>query len=182
MADKAKKQSVDDDVTVPKRGHKLLLMVLVFVGMILLAGGYTGAAWFLQWPPFEPQGPSVEEIAAAKAAEAEREAERNRDLYVKFNSPFTFNLSYNKRQHSAQVELVLVVSGAENEELAKKHLDLLSSTALQVLSAQSYQDLLQPTGREKLRLRLLDTLRGRMTEIAKNPVIEHVLFSDFVMQ
>lgn len=182
MADQAKNTSADDEVAVPKRGHKLLLVILVFLGLVVLAGGYTGAAWFMQWPPFEPKAPSVEEIAAAKAAEAAREAERHRDLYVKFDAPFTFNLNYNKRPHSAQVDLVLVVSGSDNEALAKKHIDLLSSTALQVLSDQAYEELLQPTGREQLRLRLLDTLRGKMTEVAKAPVIEQVLYTDFVMQ
>ena len=75
-----------------------------------------------------------------------------------------------------------MVSGADNEKLTKKHLDLLSSTALQILSDQPYEELLQPTGREQLRLRLVDALRGRLTEVAKTPAIEQVLFSAFVLQ
>ena len=183
MAKSAEKKSDEDgEIKVPRRSKKLLLILAVFLLMILGAGGYTGAAYYFNWPPFEVPEPSVEELAAQKAAQEAKEAEMNRELYVKFNAPFAFNLLYSGRPHSASADLVLVVSGTKNEELAKKHLDLLSSTALTVLSEQSYEELLSPSGRERLRMKLLDTLRSKMTEIAKTPVVDQVLYSDFVMQ
>ena len=182
MAKKKKEAAADEEVNVPRRGRKLMLFILIFLFMIIAAGGYTAAAWFFELYPFTPEGPTVEDLAKQKAEKAAYDAELNRDLYVKFEKPFAFNLVYNNRSHACQVELVLVVSGAENEKLAKKHLDLLSATALQILSDQPYEELLQPTGREQLRLRLVDALRGKLTEVAKTPAIEQVLYSAFVLQ
>lgn len=182
MAKDNKEAAADEEVQVPRRGRKLMLIILIFLLMLMAASGYTAAAWYFELFPFEPSGPTIEDLAKQRAEKAAYDAELNRDLYIKFEKPFTFNLVYDNHSHACQVELVLVVSGAENEKLAKKHLDLLSATALQVISDQSYEELLQPTGREQMRIRLVDALRGRLTEVAKTPAIEQVLYSAFVLQ
>ncbi len=182
MAKNNKEVADDEEVKVPRRGRKLLLFILIFLFLLVASAGYTAAAWYFEFFPFEAQGPTIEDLAKQKAEKAAYDAELNRDLYIKFEKPFTFNLVYNNRSHACQVELVLVVSGVENEKLAKKHLDLLAATSLQILSDQVYEELLQPTGREQLRIRLVDALRGRLTEVAKTPAIEQVLYSAFVLQ
>ncbi|MCI6939245.1 MAG: flagellar basal body-associated FliL family protein, partial [Succinatimonas hippei] len=69
-----------------------------------------------------------------------------------------------------------------NEALAKKHLVLLNSVVFDKLSAQTYESLLLPTGRNRLKRELLDAVRARMTEVAKAPVVEQILFTSFVLQ
>ncbi|MGN0908046.1 MAG: flagellar basal body-associated FliL family protein [Succinivibrio sp.] len=172
-----------DELAAPKRGKRLMRLVLVTILLLcILVGGYIGAAYMMKLPPFEPTGPTPEEIAAQKAAKQAAEAERTRDIYVSFDQPFTFNLDYGGRAHTAQIEAVLVVAGPANEKLAKKHLALLNSTMLGILSQQSYNGLLMPSGRERLKIELLDALRGKMSEVAGSPVIEQVLITGFVMQ
>jgi flagellar FliL protein len=176
-------QADGDELAPPKRGKRLLRLVIVTILLFcLLAGGYMAAAYFVKLPPFEPKGPTPEEIAAQQAAKRAHEAERTRDIYISFDQPFTFNLSYAGRAHAAQLDAVLVVSGPDNEKLAKKHLALLNSTTLGVLSKQSYNTLLMPSGRERLKIELLDALRGKMSEVAGSPVVEQVLVTGFVMQ
>ena len=172
-----------DELATPKRGKRLVRLVLVTILLLcILAGGYVGAAYFMKLPPFEPKGPTPEEIAAQQAAKKAAEAERTRDIYISFDQPFTFNLDFGGRAHTAQIEVVPVVAGPANEKLAEKHLALLNSTTLGVLSKQSYNGLLMPSGRERLKIELLDALRGKMSEVAGAPVIEQVLITGFVMQ
>lgn len=65
MAEKKK----DDELDSPKRGKKLFILIAALLLLILGVSGYFGAAYFLQLPPFEPPGPTAEEIAAQKAEE-----------------------------------------------------------------------------------------------------------------
>ncbi len=183
MAKKDAQADGGDELAAPRRGKRLLRIVLITILLFcILVGGYVGAAYFMKLPPFEPKGPTPEEIAAQQAAKKAAEAERTRDIYISFDQPFTFNLDYGGRAHTAQIETVLVVSGPQNEKLAKKHLALLNSTTLGILSKQSYNGLLMPSGRERLKIELLDALRGKMSEVAGAPVIEQVLVTGFVMQ
>ncbi|MBQ9274349.1 MAG: flagellar basal body-associated FliL family protein [Succinivibrio sp.] len=183
MAKKKKEEADGDDLEAPKRGKGLLIVILLLVLILLGGGGYMGAAFFLNLPPFEVEKQTTEELAAIKAAkEAELEAEQHRDYFIKFETPFTFNLTDKKRQHSAQIEIVLVVSGSESEDIALKNQPLLSSTIFSTISNQSYTSMLMPSGRARLKLLLLDALRAKMSEVARNPVVEQVLFTGFVMQ
>ncbi|MBO6258536.1 MAG: flagellar basal body-associated FliL family protein [Succinivibrio sp.] len=178
----AKKESDAEELETPKKGKKFLLLLIVLV-LLLLGGGYTGVAYFLELPPFEPQGPTPEEIAAQLAKEEAEQAAKTKDIYVKFEKPFVFNLKgTSKRPHTGQVEVVLVVSGPDNEALAKQHLTLLNSTFFDALAGQNYEELLKPSGRERLKSVLLDLARAKMSEMVKAPVVEHVLITSFVVQ
>ncbi|HAR79692.1 MAG TPA: hypothetical protein DCR21_02570 [Succinivibrionaceae bacterium] len=178
-----KKDEGGDDLETPKKGKGLLLLIIGLLLLIIVAvGGYFGVAYFMKLPPFEVKGPTPEEIAAKVAEKEAEQAARTRDIFVKFDKPFTFNLSGSKRQHTAQVEIVLMVAGEENEALAKQHLMMLNSTIFNALANQNYDALLRPSGRERLKNVLLDLTRAKMSEVAKNPVVEQVLFTGFVMQ
>ena len=122
-------------------------------------------------------------MAAKLAQEEAEEAAKTKDMYVKFDKPFVFNMHSNtKRPHTGQVEIVLVVSGSDNESTAKSHLTLLNSLFFQTLSEQNYDELLKPSGRQRLKRVLLDLARAKMSEVAKAPLIEQVLFTSFVVQ
>lgn len=180
----AKNDNDDEDLDRPSRGKKLILILAIFLLLILLlGGGYFAAAWFFHLPPFEVKGPTPEELAAMRAAQDAVEIEQNKDTYVSFPQSFTFNVTADSgRHHTAQVGVVLVVEGPNNEALAKQHIELLSSTVLTMLSNQSYDSLLMPSGRARLKIQLLDALREKMSEVAKTPVVEQILFTAFVMQ
>ena len=51
-----------------------------------------------------------------------------------------------------------------HEALAKKHLTLMNSVIFERLSAQSYEALLLPSGRQRLKRDLLDAVRAKMKE------------------
>ena len=169
MAEKKK----DDELDSPKRGKKLFILIAALLLLILGVSGYFGAAYFLQLPPFEPPGPTAEEKSQKLL---------QREIYVKCSEKFSFNIKSERRLHTGQVDVVLVVQGEENEALAKKHLTLIDSVIFDKLSAQTYEGLLLPSGRQRLKRELLDAARAKMSEIAKAPVVDKILFTSFVLQ
>ena len=178
MADKIK----EDELGSPKRCKKIFILIAALLLLILGVSGYFGAAYFLQLPPFEPPGPTAEEIAAQKAEEEKSQTLLQREIYVKCSDKFSFNIKSERRLHTGQVDVVLVVQGEENEALAKKHLTLIDSVIFDKLSAQTYEGLLLPSGRQRLKRALLDATRAKMSEFAKPPVVDQILFTSFVLQ
>ena len=169
-------------------GGKGKLILLVVLGILLLAiigvGGYVGYAYMTQSGPFEVQGPTPEEIEAARRKREEQERLEQEEHFIGFNSSFTFNVmeSGKSSKHIVQVEIFLVVQGAEHEELANKHLPLLQGHISQILGEQTYEDLAARTGKQRLKINLLESLRSLMVAQEQTPVIEQVLFTNFVMQ
>lgn len=168
----------------PKSKKKLfIILAIVLLVLILGAGGYAGFAYFTKSGPFAPVIPTQEEIdKEAKAREAQMKlASEERVVYLE--SAFTFNLQEtSKRQRLVQIEVALVVLGPENEELATKHKQLIASEISNVLSKQSYTSLMAQSGRERLKHLLLETIRARLIGIVSKPVVDQVLFTNFVMQ
>ena len=178
----AEKKTVDE-LDSPKRGKKLFIIIAAFVLLLIGAGCYFGAAYFFNLPPFDAEpAPTVEEKAAQKAEDEKAQKLLQREIYVKCAETFSFNIKSERRLHTGQVDVVLVVQGEENETLAKKHLTLIDSVIFDKLSAQTYEGLLLPSGRQRLKRELLDATRAKMSEIAKAPVIDQILFTGFVLQ
>lgn len=172
----------DEEMGAPKKRGKLLFLVAILLLLILGTGGYFGAAYYMHLPPFSPPGPTPEEIAAQKAAEEKERQLLQREIYVPFENTFTYTIKSDRRIHTGQVQVVLAVVGEENEALARKHLTLMNSVIFDKLSAQTYEALLMPSGRQRLKRELLDSVRAKMSEITKNPVVDQILFTSFVLQ
>uniref|UniRef100_UPI00402ACD47 hypothetical protein n=1 Tax=Succinivibrio sp. TaxID=2053619 RepID=UPI00402ACD47 len=141
MAEKKK----EDELGSPKRGKKIFILIAALLLLILGVSGYFGAAYFLQLPPFEPPGPTAEEIAAQKAEEEKSQKLLQREIYVKCSDKFSFNIKSERRLHTRQVDVVLVVQGEENEALAKKHLTIIDSDIFDKLRPQTYEGLQLPS-------------------------------------
>lgn len=179
----ADEKNVDDNIeATPGKKGKLFLILASVVLLILGVGIYVAIAYFMQLPPFEPLGPSAEEIAATKVKEEQEQKLLQKEIYIPFEQTFTFTIKSERRLHTGQIQVVLSVIGEQNEALARQHLPLLNSVVFEKLSAQSYESLLLPSGRQRLKRELLDATRAKMTEVAKAPVINHILFTGFVLQ
>lgn len=180
MADN--KQVENDEEIQTKSKAKLLLVIGIVIALIVAIGCYAGAAKVFELWPFEPLGPSAEEIAAQKVQQEQEQRLLQKESYIPFEQTFTFTIKSEKRLHTGQIQVVLSVIGEQNEELAKKHLPLLNSVVFDKLSSQTYESLLMPSGRQRLKRELLDATRAKMTEVAKAPVINQILFTNFVLQ
>ena len=173
----------EQDSQSKKKKKLLILVAAIFVLILTCAGGYLGYAYLKHLPPFEPTGPTPEEIAMKKAQQEEALKEQVKDIYVKFDSAFTFNLKDKRnRDHVLQMEIVLMTIGQENSELCKKHLSLTGSVISSVVSAQTFESLTVPTGRQRLKELLLEAVRSKLSGVTNKVVVDQILFTNFVLQ
>lgn len=173
----------DDDLSTRggKSRKKLLLMIVFVVLFILGVGGY-GAYAYLQnlWPFPAPEEESAVDIAGQAGTGMSADFS---DQYIRFETAFTFNLpGKTKRGHMVQVDPVLVVHGSANAALAQQHLPLISSTISEICSQQDFESLASPSGRQRFKRLLLDGIRTKLTGVVNQPLVEQVLFTNFVMQ
>lgn len=158
-------------------------IILLALAVLVLAGAsYTGIAYLKKLPPFEPSGPTPEEIAALRVAQEQAMTEDLSERYVGFDQAFTFNIQDGSRMHMMQIEVSLMVIGPQNEDLAKQHRSLIQAVISEVTSRQTYASLVNQSGRQRLKRLLLEAIRSKMSGVVQRPVVEQVLFTNFVMQ
>ncbi|EPR7085956.1 flagellar basal body-associated protein FliL [Vibrio fluvialis] len=155
----------------PKSKKKLLVIIIAAV-VLLLGGG--GAAFFLM-------GSDSSENAPAEAAQ-EAAVPVDPVSYVNIAQPFVFNVSGDTRDRMVQIKVQLMVRGSKNEDLARYHSPLVESTLLGTFASATVEQLRSTTGRIELRDKATDDIKTAMTKVVGQPVIERVLFTDFVMQ
>jgi flagellar FliL protein len=157
----------------PKGKSKLLIIIIAVV--VLLAGG-GGAAFFLM---------GSDDSAAEGEMAAEQQATKepvDPISYVSIPQPFVFNVTGDKRDRLVQIKVQLMVRGATNEEQARYHSPLIESSLLSTFASATVEQLRSPTGRIELRDKATEDIRSSLNKAVGNPVIERVLFTDFVMQ
>lgn len=177
----------DTDNNVEKKTSKKKKFIIILLALLLLiivgVGGYMGFAYFTKTGPFTPKVPTAAELQ--KEAK-EREAQMKlaiEDRFIEFDTGFIINIQDDQgKTHIAQMSIVLLVIGPDNEALGKKHMALLASEISRVLSKQQFDELISQTGRQRLKSILLETVRSKMMSIAHKPVVDQVLITNFVMQ
>ncbi|EIU6868932.1 flagellar basal body-associated protein FliL [Vibrio parahaemolyticus] len=156
----------------PKGKSKLLIII---IAVVVLLGGGGAAAFFLMGSD-----------DSAQAAEAEsqqtQEAAANPIAYVNLPQPFIFNVTGDRRDRLVQIKAQLMVRGSENEQLARYHSPLVESSLLSTFASATVEQLRSPTGRVELRDRASEDIKAALNAAVGKPVIEKVLFTDFVIQ
>ncbi|MDA0148072.1 flagellar basal body-associated protein FliL [Vibrio sp. LaRot3] len=155
----------------PKGKGKLIIIIAV-VAVLLLGGG--GAAFFLMGS----SEPSADELAAQQATTS-LEAPVS---YVNIAQPFLFNVTGDSKDRLVQIKVQLMVRGSENENLARYHSPLIESSLLGTFASATVEQLRTANGRVELRDKATDDIKASLTRAVGEPVIERVLFTDFVIQ
>lgn len=167
-----------------KARRKLVFVIAFFALLIVLVGAYGTFAYLQRMWPFEVKAAQSASQLAGQAAEDFNAASADMtDSFLRFDSAFTFNLmGRNNRNHMVQVEVVLVTRGEQKAKLAEQHLPLIGATISEICSQQQYETLASPTGRQRFKSLLLDGIRTKLTGVANDPIVDQVLFVNFVMQ
>lgn len=163
--------AADDNAQDAPKSKKKLLIIIIAVVVLLLGGG--GAAFFLMGSNDDSDASQNTPRRAAPVAPVS---------YVNIAQPFVFNVSGDTRGRMVQVKVQLMVRGAQNEDLARFHSPLVESTLLATFASATVEQLRTPTGRVELRDKATEDIKAAMTQVVGSPVIERVLFTDFVMQ
>ncbi|CAB1254426.1 flagellar basal body-associated protein FliL [Vibrio cholerae] len=157
----------------PKGKKKLLIIIIAAV--VLLAGG-GGAAFFMM-------GSGGDEAAAGAEQKTEKVAAPTDPVsYVNIAQPFVFNVTGDAKDRLVQIKVQLMVRGSENENLARYHSPLVESSLLATFASATVEQLRTPNGRIELRDKATDDIKAALNQAVGKPVIEKVLFTDFVMQ
>lgn len=173
----------DESVEPKKKKKRVLFFAIIFIIVLFLGScGYLGFAYLKSWFPFEPSGPTPEEIAAELAKKEESLKSQITEEYITFDQGFTFNLLGGNGKHIMQLEVALLVIGNDNVELANLHKQLIASVISEIGGKQNFEDLVTQSGRQRLKRLLLEGIRAKLSSVAKQPVVEQVLFTNFVMQ
>ncbi|MBD1566781.1 flagellar basal body-associated protein FliL [Vibrio sp. S12_S33] len=163
----------DEEVqTNAPKGKKKLLIIIIAVVVLLLGGG--GAAFFLIGS--DDGATSSEDASTQVVLPADPVA------YVNIPQPFVFNVTGDKRDRLVQIKVQLMVRGSENENLARYHSPLVESSLLATFASATVDQLRSATGRVELRDKATDDIKSALTKAVGQPVIEKVLFTDFVIQ
>lgn len=163
-------EQASGDEGAPK-GKKKLIIIIAAVVVLLAVGG--GAAFFL---------------LGSDDAEAEIQQSNSQTAlpdpasYVNIPQPFLFSAPGKQRDRLVQIKVQLMVRGIKNEDLARHHSPLIESTILNTFGTATVEQLRTPTGRTKLRDQATENIRATLKELVGQPVIEKVLFTDFVIQ
>ncbi|WP_274008594.1 flagellar basal body-associated protein FliL [Vibrio parahaemolyticus] len=156
----------------PKGKSKLLIII---IAVVVLLGGGGAAAFFLMG--------SDDSAQAAEAESQQTQASAaNPIAYVNLPQPFIFNVTGDRRDRLVQIKAQLMVRGSENEQLARYHSPLVESSLLSTFASATVEQLRSPTGRVELRDRASEDIKAALNAAVGKPVIEKVLFTDFVIQ
>jgi flagellar FliL protein len=167
----------DEDLEIEEGGKKKgKMMIIIIAVVVLLAGGGAGAFFFLGGE--EPE----EGDAAAEEVMEEEPVNTGLAMYVAMPRPFQFNAPGVARERLVQIEVQLMVRGIENEERAKRHIPMIEGTILSVFSAANADELVTDVGKVDLKEKATAQVRQVMNELEKDPVVEQVLFTGFVIQ
>lgn len=155
----------------PKGKGKLIIIIIAAV--VLLAGG-GGAAFFLMG--------SDDSAETAQTTQQQVAAPVDPVAYVNIPQPFLFNVTGDKKDRLVQIKVQLMVRGSENENLARYHSPLIESSLLSTFASATVEQLRTANGRIELREKATDDIKASLNRAVGQPVIERVLFTDFVMQ
>jgi len=154
------------------KGKKKLFVIIIAVVILLLGAG--GAAFFVM---------GSDDVSQNKGASVKESAPKVDPVsYVNIAQPFVFNVTGDKRSRVVQIQVQLMVRGSDNEDLARYHSPLVESTLLATFASATVEQLRSANGRVELRDKATEDIKAAMTKIVGKPVIERVLFTDFVMQ
>ncbi|UPQ87243.1 flagellar basal body-associated protein FliL [Vibrio sinaloensis] len=164
--------AVEEVETEAPKGKSKLLIIIIAVVVLLVGGG--GAAFFLLG---SDEGGESQQAAAQQAV-----APVDPVAYVNIPQPFLFNVTGDKRDRLVQIKVQLMVRGSENENLARYHSPLIESSLLSTFASATLEQLRTTNGRVELRDKATDDIKASLNRAVGQPVIERVLFTDFVMQ
>ncbi|EDP59163.1 flagellar basal body-associated protein FliL [Vibrio sp. AND4] len=153
-------------------GKSKLLIIIIAVVVLLVGGG--AAAFFLMG--------SDESAQPEQAEQTQPQTTAAPIAYVNIAQPFIFNVTGDRRDRLVQIKAQLMVRGGENEQLARYHSPLIESSLLSTFASATAEQLRSPTGRVELRERASDDIKAALSTAVGQPVIEKVLFTDFVIQ
>ncbi|MCC7410880.1 MAG: flagellar basal body-associated FliL family protein [Gammaproteobacteria bacterium] len=161
-----------------RAGARTKLFVIMGVTAVLVLGG-AGAAYVLL--AGGDSGTGHADAATADQSPAHEAAAE--PVYFSLAPAFVVNFQAgNSRARFLKVELDGSTRTEHGDEIIKRHSPALRNALVMLLSRQTYEDLMAPEGKQRLRAEVLAELQRVLTEQTGAAVVDDVYFTSFVMQ
>ena len=152
---------------------KLLLIILGVLTLLLAMVAAVGITWYVLTSSNASTSPDTKPLFVSRDRGA---------VYEELKEPFVVNYNANGRARYLQVSVSLLGRDKKSMDALREHQPLLRNELVMLLSAQSFEAMLAAPGKEAVRVQATE----RVQEIARNllgqPVVEQVLFTNFVLQ
>ena len=120
----------------------------------------------------------------ALAEEGGKEEDPNKVAYVALTPPFVGNyaLDGSPKLHVYKADVALRVSGAEAQKAVKKNEPLIRNQLVALFTQQTLDSMSNVDSKEKLRQEALKQVQQVMNDEEGKPVVEDLLFNNFIAQ
>ncbi|HDZ55822.1 MAG TPA: flagellar basal body-associated protein FliL [Pseudomonas xinjiangensis] len=170
MARQQPQQAEPEEEEQPATTSRKKMFILVGAGLMALLLSLGVVAWvFLSG--------DEEEVAETVAEPGQPMA-----IYQPLNPAFVVNYVHEGRPRYLQVSVVLMGRDQSGMEELTKHMPLIRNQLVMLFSSEDFSTLFSPEGKETLRERASLAVKALMEKELGNPMIETVLFTNFVLQ
>ncbi|RMD68847.1 MAG: flagellar basal body protein FliL [Gammaproteobacteria bacterium] len=121
-------------------------------------------------------------VAHGEVVAPHPKAEHKEPLYVALDPPFVVNFEAQGVLRFLQVSIVLMTHDPDVVEAIKMHMPRIRNDIILLLTAQDFETLSTPEGKEKIRKEILERVQAIMKQSIGVPGVDEVYFTSFVMQ
>ncbi|WP_439854867.1 flagellar basal body-associated protein FliL [Pseudomonas yamanorum] len=162
-----------DDVATPPAGKgKLKLILLIVLALFLAIGLSVGATWYFM------HSAQSKPVATAEVNPNVKQPA----IFEPMLPAFVANFNQNGRQRYLQVSITLLARNQADLDALKVHMPVIRNNLVMLFSAQPFDTLATPVGQEMLRQKVTASVQEVAQKEVGKPVIEQVLFTNFVLQ
>ncbi len=156
-----------------KKSPLKLIIILVLILAILGGGGFFAYKKFLA-----PKPKTAKQPMTAQEEEALPPGQLPKFGQIFDLDPFIVNLADQKEVHYLKVKISLELKGKKVTDEMNKRLPQVRDIIIELLSSKTFEELATLHGKEHLK----NEIMIRLNSILKTGSVEHVFFTEFVMQ
>ncbi|MFK0314303.1 flagellar basal body-associated protein FliL [Pseudomonas sp. NPDC090233] len=161
-----------DAVKDPATKGKLKLILLLVLALLLAVGLSVGATWFF-----------MHKSESAPAADPAVANVKPAAIYEPLAPAFVVNFNQNGRQRYMQVSITLQGRNQADLDALKVHMPVIRNNLVMMFSGQGFDTLAgSPVGQEMLRQKATAVVQEVAQKEVGKPVVDQLLFTNFVLQ
>lgn len=162
----------------PVKKNRMKLILIITLALLLAVGLTGGGVWFF----LLKEKPEQDDAPAAAATPQPVAVVRQPAVYEELMPPFVVNFQAEGRSRYMQVSLALMARDPQQLANLKLHMPALRNQLVMLFSSQDYAELNSPLGLDMLKQKVTASVQQLAMRETGFPVVEQVLFTNFVMQ
>ena len=163
----------------PAGKSKLKLIILIVVALLLAIGLSVGATWFFLSKGGDKKDEGKKEEAAAEHAAPVKQPA----IYEPLAPAFVVNFNQNGRQRYMQLSITMQGRNQADLDALTVHMPVIRNNLVMMFSGQGFDTLAASSvGQEMLRQKATAVVQEVAQKEVGKPVVDQLLFTNFVLQ